>query len=197
MKVRHLLLATMLSLGLGVANAQAPQTGPGMGGMGPGPRLSAEEREKRCQANPERCAKMKEKREKRREEHQAKRAELRKLCETDAKACEAKKAQIRENVQKRREARKEGRENRPPPASSSRHRLFRGRVAHQQPRQAQADHHVADGEHGDEDSGRHAERVAAHHPGQQGRQQVHRDHQPEGRVARLPEADEFHVALPA
>jgi hypothetical protein len=119
MKVRQMLLATMLSLGLGVANAQAPQAGPGMGpgmgGMGSGPRLSAEEREKRCQANPERCAKMKEKREKRREEHQAKRAELRKLCETDAKACEEKKAKIRENVQKRREARKEGRENRPPP----------------------------------------------------------------------------------
>ena len=58
---------------------------------------------------------MKEKREKRREEHQAKRAELRKLCETDAKACAEKKAKIRENVQKRREARKEGRDNRPPP----------------------------------------------------------------------------------
>ena len=46
---------------------------------------------------------------------EAKRAELRKLCETDAKACADKKAQIRENVQKRREAMKEGREKRPPP----------------------------------------------------------------------------------
>lgn len=109
MNIRKLLLASMLSLGVCAAFAQAPGGGADQGpGQGPRPRLSAEEREKRCQANPEKCAEIKQKIENRREERKKK-------CDADPKACAEKKAQIREKMEERRqgnpEAMKERREN--------------------------------------------------------------------------------------
>lgn len=96
MKVRKLIAASLLSLGVCVAYAQAP-------GQGPGQRLSAEEKEKRCQANPEKCAEIKARIEKRREE-------FRKKCDADPKACEEKKAQFKQKMKERREQRQERRE---------------------------------------------------------------------------------------
>lgn len=106
MKIRKLIVASLLSLGVCSAFAQAP-------GQGPAPRLSAEEREKRCQANPEKCAQIKEKIAKKREENQARREEFRKKCEADPKACEEKKAQIRKMREERRAQRQERRQNAP------------------------------------------------------------------------------------
>lgn len=109
MKIRQLIAASLLSLGACVAFAQTPGSG-----------LSAEEKEKRCQANPEKCAQIKERAEKRREENQARREEFKKKCDADPKACEEKKAQIREKLEERREKRevmKERMQNAPrPPA---------------------------------------------------------------------------------
>ncbi|MDO8788786.1 MAG: hypothetical protein Q7J42_12010 [Sulfuritalea sp.] len=105
MKVRQLFVASLLSLGVCAAAAQMPGAGPGKG-----PGLSAEEKEKRCQANPEKCAQIKENVEKRRDENQARREEFKKKCDADPKACEAKKAQIKEKMEERREQRQEHRE---------------------------------------------------------------------------------------
>ena len=107
MKIRKLFVASLLSLAVGGAFAQS--AGPGSG-QGPRPRLSAEEKEKLCQANPERCAQVKQNIEKRREENQARREEWKKKCDADPKACAEKKAQIREKVEARREQRQERRE---------------------------------------------------------------------------------------
>jgi hypothetical protein len=58
-------------MGPGMSGQNTQGMGPGMaGGRGPGQRLSAEEKEKRCQANPERCAKMKERKAQRQEQRQ-------------------------------------------------------------------------------------------------------------------------------
>jgi hypothetical protein len=101
MNIRKLLVATMLSLGACTAFAQSPGADQGSG-QGRGPRPSAEEREKRCQANPEKCAEIKQKIEKRREE-------FKKKCDADPKACAEKKAQIREKMEERRERRQASR----------------------------------------------------------------------------------------
>ena len=66
--------------------------------------LSAEEGEKRCQANPERCVQIKQAVQKRREE-------WKKLCDADPKACEEKRAQLREKIEGRGEHRQERRED--------------------------------------------------------------------------------------
>lgn len=89
MKLRQLMAASLLSLGVCAASAQTPAAGPGQ-------RPGAEEVEKRCQANPERCAQIKEDAQKRREE-------WKKKCDADPKACEEKKAQL----QRRRAERKQ------------------------------------------------------------------------------------------
>jgi len=113
MKIRKLIVASLLSLGACAAFAQTPGPGPD---KRPGPRLSAEEREKRCQANPEKCAKIKERIEKRREGNQARREEWKKKCEADPRACEEKKAQFKQKREERREARKERMQSAPQPA---------------------------------------------------------------------------------
>ena len=104
MNFRKLLVASMLTLGICTAMAQTPPGPgpvPGAGpGAGPGQRMSPEERQKYCQANPERCAQASENAEKRR-------AEWKQKCEADPKACEEKKAQIqqrREEMKKKCEA---------------------------------------------------------------------------------------------
>ena len=89
MEIRKLIVASLLSLGVCTAYAQMP-------GPGPGQRPSAEEMEKRCQANPEKCAQMKAKMEERRQEFKQK-------CDADPKACEEKKAQIKAKMEERRE----------------------------------------------------------------------------------------------
>lgn len=104
MNISKLIVAGLLSVGVCAAYAQAPDLAPG---GGPGPRPSAEEREKRCQANPEKCAEIKARVEQRRAENQARRDEFRKKCEADPKACEEKKAQLREQREERREHRQE------------------------------------------------------------------------------------------
>lgn len=113
MKIRKLIVASLLSLGFCAAFAQNPGPGPD---QRPGPRLSVEEREKRCQANPEKCAKIKERIEKRREGKQARRDEWKKKCEADPKACAEKKAQFKQKREERREARKERMQSAPQPA---------------------------------------------------------------------------------
>ncbi len=87
MNFRKLLAASVMSLGICAAMAQTPP-GPGpASGAGPGQKLSPEERQKYCQANPERCAQARENAEKRR-------AEWKQKCEADPRACEEKKAQM-------------------------------------------------------------------------------------------------------
>lgn len=93
MQIRKLIVISLLSVGVCAAFAQTPGQGPGAG-------LSAEEKEKRCQANPEKCAQIKENVEKRREE-------MKKRCDANPKACEEKKAQIKEKVEEHREGMKE------------------------------------------------------------------------------------------
>jgi hypothetical protein len=54
--------------------------------------MSPEERQKYCQANPEKCAQARENMEKRRDEMQKK-------CAADPKACEERKAQMQQRRQ--------------------------------------------------------------------------------------------------
>lgn len=109
MKLRQLIAACHVALGVCAVHAQGPEAGsgqnPGMeSGMGHEIGLSAEEGEKRCQANPERCAQIKQAVQKRREE-------WKKLCDADPKACEEKRAQLREKIEGRGEHRQERRED--------------------------------------------------------------------------------------
>lgn len=104
---------------------------------GPGGRMSPEEREKLCNANPEKCAKIKEEMSKRKEMHEACQAdqasekckgmrqqereqrekfrnEMRKKCDADPKACEEKKEKLRERMDERHERMQERREKAAP-----------------------------------------------------------------------------------
>lgn len=78
MKLKTMIVAGMLSIGLlSGLTAHAEERKPG---MGPGQGMSHEEREKRCQANPEKCAEMKAKM----KERQA----MRETCKDDPAKCE-------------------------------------------------------------------------------------------------------------
>jgi hypothetical protein len=126
MLMRRLVVAAMISAVSFSVFAEAPAGKPGGG-------LSAEEKEKICKENPDRCARMKENMEKRKamraecekspdtckekreafhkeqtEKRKEMHAEMKAKCEADPKACAAKKAEMREKMQERREKMKAG-----------------------------------------------------------------------------------------